>query len=395
MPRNSNKSRGVNGGGCIRHKTVKANDKTYDYHEAKVTVGYDPVTGKQIHITGKSKQDVRRRMNEMIVAVDQGAFIDKTRQTLQEWMDEWFETFVVYSIKNYTADSYRTIMKCHIFPALGSIRISDLTPTKIQQFYNQLLIVKGLSPKTVKNVHGVLHKALEKAKTLRMIPYNPTEACELPRVEKSEITPLDQEGIKALLKELSEEKYSIVYEVTLFTGMRQGEVLGLTWDCVDFEKQTINIKKQLIKTHKVNGEYVLESTKNGKSRVIHAGSTVMGWLREQQQQQAEMANAAGSAWNNAWNLVFTNELGGHLCHFTVYRRFKEIVRKIGLSDVRFHDLRHSFAVVCLEAGVDIKTLQGELGHATTSFTLDTYAHITELLKHQAADRVENYIQSIK
>ena len=108
-----------------------------------------------------------------------------------------------------------------------------------------------------------------------------------------------------------------------------------------------------------------------------------------------MKQKLGNEWMNTWNLVFTHENGAHLCPFTVYIRSKEIVRKLGLPEVRFHDLRHTFAVLSLENGDDLKTLQDNLGHATASFTLDVYGHVSQRMRQQSADRMEQYIQSQK
>ena len=103
---------------------------------------------------------------------------------------------------------------------------------------------------------------------------------------------------------------------------------------------------------------------------------------------------AGEAWDNPWNLVFTNELGGHLCHFSVYSKFKEVAKGIGLESARFHDLRHSYAVASIESGDDIKTVQDNLGHATAGFTLDVYGHVSQRMKQQSADRMEAFIRKV-
>ena len=184
------------------------------------------------------------------------------------------------------------------------------------------------------------------------------------------------------------------YQITLFTGLREGEVLGLTWDCIDFQHNAIYINKQLQKTKKVGGTYCLAPTKNSRNRTILTAPSVMALLRKQKCQQAQMRLLAGEAWNNSWNLVFTNELGGHLCHCTVYKKFKAIVRELGMPEERFHDLRHSFAVASIESGDDIKTVQSNLGHATASFTLDVYGHVSQKMRQQSADRMEEFIQKV-
>jgi len=205
---------------------------------------------------------------------------------------------------------------------------------------------------------------------------------------------MEQSDISRFLKEIRGHKYELVYLVTLFTGLREGEVLGLTWDCVDFERNCIYVKHQLQKTKKVDGEYILAPTKNSRNRIITAAPSVMEVLKKQKSQQSQMQQLAGPAWNHERDLVFTNELGGHLAHFTVYKHFKRIVKDMGMSAERFHDLRHSYAVVAIESGDDIKTVQTNLGHATASFTLDVYGHVSQKMRQQSAERMEAFIKNI-
>ena len=214
------------------------------------------------------------------------------------------------------------------------------------------------------------------------------------KAHRKEIKPMEQAEITKFLQAIQGTKYGLVYQITLFTGLREGEVLGLTWDCIDFQHNAIYINKQLQKTKKVGGTYCLAPTKNSRNRTILTAPSVMALLRKQKSQQAQMRLLAGEAWNNSWDLVFTNELGGHLCHCTVYKKFKAIVRELGMPEERFHDLRHSFAVASIESGDDIKTVQSNLGHATASFTLDVYGHVTQKMRQQSADRMEEFIQKV-
>ncbi len=151
---------------------------------------------------------------------------------------------------------------------------------------------------------------------------------------------MEQEEISRFLEAIQRHAYELLFLVTLFTGMRQGEVLGLTWDCVDFQSNTLYINKQLQKSKKVGGEYQLIPTKNGKARLITVAPSVMAALKRQKVKQAQAQLCAGPAWENKEGFVFTNAPGGHLAHFTVYKEFKKIVCSIGLDNARFHDLRH-------------------------------------------------------
>lgn len=214
-------------------------------------------------------------------------------------------------------------------------------------------------------------------------------------METPEIKPLDEDTTALFLKAIKGHYYETVFLVTLFTGMRQGEVLGLSWDCVDFDRGMLHINKQLQKAPGGGSVYNLTSPKNGKGRIITPAPFVMQLLRDQRCRQELWQLRAGDAWDNGWNMVFTDELGGHLMPHTIYHNFKKVVASIGLPNVRFHDLRHSYAVAAIRSGDDIKTVQGNLGHATATFTLDKYGHVTDQMRRDSADRMQQYIDSIK
>ena len=140
--------------------------------------------------------------------------------------------------------------------------------------------------------------------------------------------------------------------------------------------------------------YELVSPKNGRSRTIAAAQTVLTRLQQQHRWQMQQKLLLGSDWQNPEGLVFTNEFGTHLTKPTVYREYKRIVAAIGCPNARFHDLHHSYAVAAIRAGDDIKTVQGNLGHATAAFTLDVYGHVTDQMKRESADRMERFIRTV-
>lgn len=392
-------TKNASGAGSIRKKTVTRNGKSYTYWEARVTIGQDPGTGKQIQksYSGKTQKEVREKMQAAAVAVNEHDYFEPTRITLSQWLDTW-TTEYLNSVKPRTVESYKANCENHIKPALGAKKLSALTAVDIQRFYNNLKGIstgEPLSAKTKKNIHGTLHMALEKAVKLGYIRSNPADKPDLPKIKRAEIKPLDDSEISKFLQAIMGHEYEYVFVVTLFTGMREGEVLGLTWDCVDFEKGTIVVKQQLQKLRGTGGQYVLSSTKNGKIRILTPASYVMDILKSQRVRQIEARLKAAGMWDNSHNLVFTNPLGKNLSPQTVYLKFKKIAAEIGVPDARFHDLRHSYAVAALRSGDDIKTVQENLGHHTAAFTLDTYAHVTEQMKHESAERMDRFIAGVK
>ncbi len=386
------------GTGTIRKKTITRGDKEYTYWEARYTEGYDPGTGKQIQrsITGKTQKEVAKKLKEATTAIDTGTYTAPSKMTVGEWLDIWSAEYPG-GVKPRTVDSYKATIRTHLKPGLGAVRLESLNGHTIQGLYNSLGEPKqgteGLSPKTVKNVHGVLHKALQQAVANGYIRFNPADACILPRITRKEIKPLDENQITAFLKAIQGHRYEGLFLVTLFTGMREGEALGLTWDCVDLDKGTIKINKQLQKVRGSRGEYTFAPTKNGKSRIVTIAPFVVATLRKTRLNQLENRLRYGECWENS-GFVFTDELGHHLKHQTVYLDFKKVVEEIGSPETRFHDLRHSYAVASIRSGDDIKTVQENLGHATAAFTLDVYGHVTEQMKKDSAARMEQFIQAV-
>ncbi len=175
--------------------------------------------------------------------------------------------------------------------------------------------------------------------------------------------------------------------------MREGEALGLLWDCVNLDKGTITVNKQLQKVRGSQGEYTLAPTKNGKGRSITVAPSIVKVLRNIKKTQLEHQLKHGEFWEDT-GYVFTDELGHHLKHQTVYLDFKKIMEQIDSPNTRFHDLRHSYAVASIRSGDDIKTVQENLGHATAAFTLDVYGHVTERMKKESADRMEQFFKAV-
>ena len=383
----------ASGSGTIRKKTVIREGKEYSYWEARYTVGYDPGTGKQIQrsISGKTQKEVSQKLKAATAAIDAGTYTAPCKMTVAEWLDIWTKEYLS-KIKPRTAESYIIISNNHLKPGLGGTKLDNLDAHTVQTFYNSLYEIKKLSAKTVRNIHGVLHKALQQAVKNNYIRFNPADEPVLPTPEKHEIKPFDDEQIKAFLKAVKGHKYESLFLTVLFTGMREGEALGLLWSAVNLSQGTISINTQL---QKIVGkkEYQLITPKNGKGRCITVPPFVVDTLRSVEQQQLENKNRLGECWEDS-GFVFTNELGKHLTPKPIYDSYKKVVAEIGIPNARFHDLRHSYAVASIRAGDDIKTVQENLGHATAAFTLNVYAHVTEQMKKESAARMEQYIQSV-
>ena len=385
------KTKGAKGSGTIRQRP----DGRW---EARYTLGIDPGTGKQIQksVYGKTQREVRQKLTAITAEIDSGMYQEPCKMTVNEWLDIWLKDYQI-GVKDSTAYLYERQAKLYLRPALGNISLETLKAHTVQRLYNSLSQEHdgqpALSAKTIKNIHGVLHKALQQAVLLNYIRYNPTTACVLPKIVKKEIHPLTDQQTAQLLNLLKGSKYEIPLTVDLFTGLREGEVLGLGWEHIDFQAGTLTVKRQLRREQKKGGEYYFSPPKNNKSRCLTLAPSVIQLFRLQKLEQNSMRMEAGDAWEEH-GLIFTNQAGGYLSYRTVYDCFKRIVRNIGAPATRFHDLRHTFAVASIKSGDDIKTVQENLGHATAAFTLDVYGHVTKQMKQDSAERMEQFIKSV-
>lgn len=376
-------TRNAHGSGTIRHRK----DGRW---EGRYYLGYDPGTGKPIRksIMGHSQQEVRKKLNAVTAAIDNGEYKEPSKLTISDWFNLWIVDYSL-NLKPLTLKSYKTQINNHIIPSMGKVKLSALAPHHIQKFYNKLN--EDYAPKTVKNIHGVLHKGLKQAVDLGYIRVNPADNCKLPKVIKSQIKPMDKTVIPTFMEAIKGHRFENLFLVDLFTGLRQSEIIGLTWDCIDFEAGTVYAYRQY---QKLKGGYQWATLKNGKTRLIKPAKLVMDTLRAEKVKQSEYRLKAGSAWENPKNFIFTNPLGTHMKHETISKNYKKIVTEMGLDELRFHDLRHAFAVLSLQAGDDIKTVQENLGHHSAAFTMDTYAHVTDAMRKASSEKMDNLINNL-
>ena len=374
--------RNAKGGGSIRQRE----DGTW---EARCTIN-----GKRRSFYADRQSDALKAMRQALSAADNGTFTEPSKMTLQEWIGVWLNEYVKPFTKQSTYYSYKNTLERYVIPVLGKRKMASINTTQIQIIYNDMMMKKGLSNKTVRNLHGTLHKVFQQAVELNYLAVNPTTKCKQPKPDAKKITPLEETDIEAFLSALEGHKYKSILTVTLFTGMRVGEVCGLPWDAVDFKRGTITIKQQL-QRHEGTGEYIIETPKHDKFRTIPAPPFVLDILRNVGREQGLHHIENHFMWKNENNLVFTNDDGSFINPRTLYKNYKKIVKQIGRPDARLHDLRHTYAVTALQEGDDFKTLQDNLGHATAAFTLNVYGHVSEKMKQESANRMEKYYQKVK
>lgn len=385
------RGRAANGSGM---QPRKRKDGTW---EARYIVGIDPATGKQRRksVYGKTAAEVAEKLRAATASIDAGTYLEPQRMLLRDWLDVWLSEYCG-AIKAGTLKAYSDNVKNRIKPGLGMIRLCELQPHDVQRFINGLQRGdRPLSAKSVKNVHGVLCKALSEAVRIKYIASNPAAGAILPKVVREEIHPFEAEEISAFMDVIQGNPSEAIFFVALNTGMRLSEILGLRWSRVDFKNGAIKVDAQLLVKRGRDFARELGMPKNSKPRTFKAAPDVMECLKAVQRQQLEWRLQAGEVWSNPLDLVFTNEIGEEIPHATVEHRFTKVLQVAGIEGHRFHDLRHTFTVESIRAGVDVKTLSANLGHSSVSFTLDVYGHVTNAMQDDAASRMQAVIQGRK
>ena len=320
--------------------------------------------------------------------------MEPNEYTVGSWLKEWMEDYQVPRVKRSTAERYQLDIERYIAPEIGEISLQGLTSPMLQKFFNKVY-KSGLSEKSVRNLHGVIHEALEQAVRCELINKNVSEMCLLPKARKPEMHPLKDEKVQEFLYAIKGHRYESLYYFLMFTGLRESEAIGLMWSCVDLEHGKITVDKQLQKSRCGHGETYFSTPKNGKGRTFTVAPSVIEVLKKVRAQQEEWRSLCGTKWQNKDDLVFTTELGRHVSCHTLYNNFKNIVRSIDLPETRIHDLRHTFATLAIQNHVDIKTVSEMLGHATVAFTLDRYGHMTEMMQKQASDQLQRFIDGLE
>ena len=358
--------------------------------EGRYTVGRDPVSGKQVfkNVLGKTQAEVKEKMKLAIEKSKKVDFCQTGKYTVTQWMNEWFENVCKLKVRPSSHQTYRGYIDNHITPYIGKLPIEKLSTMELQKLYRKLMTKgrveriesekqpKGLSAKTVRNIHQVISSAMDFAVAQKIIPENPCKAVALPKVEHREMQTIPAEQLRAFLVEAKASGVYEMYYTELATGLRRGELLGLKWSDIDLDTGVIRIKRQIAR---VNGQIVEAplKTKNAYRTVAISQQTV-----EVLEQQKTKTND---------EYVFPSPNGGPISPDSVNNMLKRVLARAGISRVRFHDLRHTFATVALQNGVDIKTVSGMLGHFSAGFTLDTYAHVTTAAQKEAAQTMGNVL----
>ncbi|MBO8183643.1 MAG: tyrosine-type recombinase/integrase [Archaeoglobus sp.] len=345
----------------------------------------DPATGKrrQKWIYGDTKKEVEAKVNKLIHQIETGTYMEVTNMTVADYLREWLKNHRV-NLSILTAEGYERYIEKHIIPEIGSIQLIKLNPMHIQGLYTKKLEV--LSGKSVLQMHRILRKALNTALKSQIIPRNPADAVDPPKAEKYKIKVYDEEKFTELLNavEGTDDEVPIVLAGGL--GMRRGEVFGLRWSDVSFQKGTITVEQQLLPTKE--GLIFKKPKTEDSIRTIEVPDYILSILKRHQKRQTENKLFFGPEYKD-YNLVCCKPNGEPINPSTYSHIFARILKKHGLEHIRFHDLRHFNATIMLKYNVPVKVASKRLGHSTTAITQDIYQHVLTDMDKEAAEKLNN------
>jgi integrase len=366
-----------------------------------VDAGRDPETGKrrQLWCTIRgAKREAERTLRGMLTALEKGTYVEPNRLTVGEWLIQWQEGYVAMNTTPRTQESYRSIIRCHLIPALGAVLLHQLRPQHLLDYYAKSLATGradqkgGLSARSVLYHHRILSEALGHAVKMDLLSRNVAESVNPPRPVRVRLAVLDADDVARLLEVMSGSPYYVFYCTLLCTGMRRGELLALRWRNLDLDLANLRVEETGYKLG--NGEYVIKEPKTPSSRrPVALPPSLALLLRRHRSDQEELLSSLGAQLSEE-SFVFSRPDGKPLDPGHVTRTFARLVHQAGLPHVRLHDLRHTHATLLFKAGVHPKIVSERLGHASIAITLDTYSHVLPGLQEAAAERFDRMLEGI-
>jgi integrase len=328
---------------------------------------------KRRTLYGKTRTEVAAKLSKALANRESGLVFDAGNLTMGEYLDRWLSHSVRDTVRRKTYERYESIVRMHLAPALGRIRLKALTPDHVRGLYREKLD-GGLSPRSVLHIHRMLSKALKQAAGDGLVPRNAAASVKPPQPRREEIQPLSRDQVGAFLDTVAGDRMEALYELAVTAGLRQGELLALKWEDVDLEGEypTLQVRRSLSETR---GRRSFETPKSGRGRYLRLSGRAVVALRAHRKRQLEERMQKAGLWEDH-GFIFPSEVGTPMSGRNLYRAFKIRAKRASLPQtLRFHDLRHTCATLLLKQGVNPKFVQELLGHADISLTLNTYSHV--------------------
>lgn len=373
--------------------------------EGRYSIGRNSETGRLIYksVLARTQSECKNKLREALIEQHEKETKDRQNETkaaselnelknqsysVEQWLKVWYELYSKNNLKETTQEQYTYFIHNILIPRIGKTPLDQISGFTLQKLYQDLLTngrtrtrkaTTGLSPKTIKGVHGLLRSAFDQAVRAGFISENPTLNCKPPKPEKKEMKVIQPEKIGEYLQAADARNVLPLFFLELTTGLRKGEILALLWTDLDIEKRSITVSKSVTR---LRGELKVNTPKTQHSvRTIVIPQQAVDLLQQEHNIHPDNPYMFPSP-----------KTGTMYSPETVLRIHKRILKDAGLETCRFHDLRHTFATLALQNGVDIKTLSETLGHYSSSFTLDVYTHVTTKMQQEAAEKVGQYMK---
>ncbi|ETT56801.1 tyrosine recombinase XerC [Paenibacillus sp. FSL R7-269] len=332
--------------------------------------------------TVKTEKEAIKLKTEFEYNEQRSLLANRNKMTVVEALEYWLDNYVKHNCEKTTVSGYRNVIYNHLIPALGSKQVQELQPSEIQQYYTMLQDVKNLSPNTVHRHHAVIRKMLDFALKQQLVYRNVADAVSLPKKRKSIGQAYTKDQLKLLFDKVKDTKLELPVLLASYLGLRRSEIMGLKWDCVDFEKRVIRIVSVRVTVGKETFDKVPKT--DNSNRVLHMADELYNLLMKHYKHQIGQKETLGTYYDYT-GYVVVRENGKPARVNTVTEQFKEFLEKQELPHIRLHDLRHTFASVLYNAGLDLKAISEALGHSEIGTTSRIYTHIFDKTHKKALE----------
>jgi len=349
-------------------------DKSSGLWVAEITLP----NGKKRRKYSKTQTVVKEWLLAQRNALKQGLLVESEKVTVSQFLDCYFTDVASHTVRPKTLESYEYIIRMHIKPEIGPIKLSALRPDHLQKLYSDKLN-SGLSRRTVQYIHSVMHKSLDQALRWGLVQRNVADLVDAPSVKRKALNVWSVEQTKKFLDTVKDRRFYPIYVIAISCGMREGEILGLHYEDVDFENGLIHVRHAI--QYLLGKGLVLTEPKTEKARrSIKMPDITLQALRQHYDKQKRNQG-----------FIFITGNNTPISPRNLVRDFKSVLAETGLPDIRFYDLRHLCATLHLMAGTHPKTVQSLLGHSQINLTLDTYSHMLPVLEEEAAEKMNSIL----
>ncbi len=349
------------------------------------------VSGKRLSYSADTRTECQSWLYQKMVENHESSQYPQCEMLLHKFLLQWINSRKI-DLRPKTVYQYEKLIKRYIIPRIGNFKLKEIDFNTMEGFYNELL-KSEVSIRQIRYIHAVLHSAFKKAIRSGLLSRNPADGVAIPRLQSKEMKVLDESQVSLFLIAAQYSRHYALYHLAIATGMREGEILGLRWDDLEWHSGTLHVCRQ-IQSIPGKGNVICEPKTKSGIRSIKFGEGLLHALREHKHRQELEIQEAGNRWLYN-NLIFPSTRGTPLNISNLRKDFQRTLKKAGLEIIRFHDLRHTAASLMLNHNIPAIVVSKRLGHSKTSTTLDIYGHLLTGMQGEAASLMDQIITPIQ